>query len=75
MRRIRASPNNEVIINFKIGTGRLGARLTFELAALVVGGERQEHTGSLTELGESELGPPDLLLAAETVGTEEAEPK
>ena len=49
--------------------------LTFEDTALVTGGEGEQDTRSLTEFGEGELGPPDLLLATETVGTEETKPK
>jgi len=48
--------------------------LTFEKTALIVSGEGEQSTGSLTELGEGQLGSPDLLLAAETVGTNETKP-
>lgn len=52
-----------------------GAGPTFENAALVVSGQGEQNTSSLTELGEGELGSPDLLFAAESVCTEETEPK
>jgi len=50
-------------------------KLTFENTTLISSGEGEQNTSSLTELGKSELGSPDLLLAAESVRTEETEPK
>jgi hypothetical protein len=47
--------------------------LTFENTTFVSSGQTEEHTRRFTEFGESQLSPPDLLLAAETVGTNETE--
>ena len=48
-----------------------------KLAELLLAGWRVPTTMVyyLPELGESELGSPDLTLAAKTVGTDELEPK
>ena len=47
--------------------------VTLEDAGLVRLRERKEHTGGLTDLGEHELGAPDLALAAKTIFTTELE--
>lgn len=71
----------KVIINFiepsyylpsKTRRSSLTGRVRRTLAALLWGLGRNKH---LPELGEGQLGPPDFLLAAESVSADEAEPK
>jgi len=75
MRRMRASPiiksYNHIFRWQSVGQQ---AR-TFENAAFVIVGKGKKNPRGLAEFGEGELGPPDLLLAAESVGAEQSQPK